>query len=125
MNKLTATSLLLPTPRKLTLAVGLFFIFGWIVWPIIIESFMTDWYPIGFPLVFHAVGLCPPPGDCIDFRWAALIIDAAFWYLAGAIIVQNRVSLWRFGVGLAVAIGVVWLIAFLLVLIDSFLVFEL
>src|SRR4030095_771313 len=68
-------SFLVPTPRKLILAVVLFFIFGWIAWPKAIESFMTDWYPVGFPLVIHAIGFCPPPGDCIDFRLAALFID--------------------------------------------------
>src|SRR5215207_2204797 len=68
MKSLNKNSFIFPTPQKLILAIILFFVFGWIVWPLIIESIITDWYPVGFPFTIHAMGLCPPPGDCIDFR---------------------------------------------------------
>src|SRR5260221_9442266 len=96
MKSFTKNSFLLPIPKKLILAAILFFVFGWFVWPIIVESLITDWYPTGFPAVIHAVGLCPPPGDCIDFRWMALIFDAAFWYFISAVVSQVRIRFWVF-----------------------------
>jgi hypothetical protein len=88
MTMTAKNSFLFPTKGKLILAGALFFLFGWIIYPVTIETLITDWYPIGFPMEIHAVGLCPPPGDCIDFSWTALIVDLATWYLVSAIVLR-------------------------------------
>jgi hypothetical protein len=90
MKSFNRNSFIFPAPQILFLAIVLFFVFGWIVWPAIIESIITDWYPSGFPFTIHAVGLCPPPGDCIDFRWIALVLDIVLWYLISAVIFRAR-----------------------------------
>ena len=51
---------------------------------------VTDWYPVGFPFTIHAIGLCPPPGDCIDFSWIALALNGVLWYLVSAVVVRAR-----------------------------------
>jgi len=90
MKSFNKNSFFFPTSPKLILAMVLFFVFGWIVWPTIITSLVTDWYPVGFPFTIHAVGLCPPPGACIEFRSIALLLDGVLWYFISAIIVRAR-----------------------------------
>ena len=85
---------------------------------------ITDWFPVGFPLVIRAGGLCEPP-DCINFRWLALIIDGIVWYLVSALIVRARISFWTFCIYFIAGIFGIWLIAVFLLSIDSFLFFEL
>ena len=102
MNNLNNNSFLWPTPRKLILAVALFFISGWIVWPTIVESLITDWFPVGFPLVIRAGGFCA--GVCVEFRWISFVIDAAVWYLISALIIRTRVRFWVFCIYFVVGI---------------------
>lgn len=109
-------SLLFPTPKKLLLAVFLFFAFGWFVWPAIIESQITDWFPSGFPLAIHAVGLCID--DCIRFSWLALIVDVSLWYFASAILIRAKVSFWQFCAYFVLGILGLWLITLLLLSFD-------
>jgi hypothetical protein len=89
-------SLFVPTPKKLVLTAIFFFLVGWIVWPAMITSIMTDWYPVGFPFAIHAEGLCPPTYICVDFRWSALIIDVLVWYTVSAILINARLSFLKF-----------------------------
>src|SRR6266498_2978881 len=108
MTTFTKNSFLFPTAKKLILAATLFFVFGWIVWPTIITSLITDWYPVGFPFTIHAIGLCA--GTCIDFRWVALVIDGAFWYFLSAMIFRARIRFWMFCVYFIIVILAIWLI---------------
>lgn len=88
MTLSTQRNFLVPTWGKLILAGFLFFLFGWIIWPGIIESLMTDAYPIGFPFTIQADGLCPPTYHCVNFSWVALIGDLIVWYLVSATILR-------------------------------------
>ncbi len=94
MKLLSKESFLFPTPKKIILAVVLFFIFGWIVYPTIITSLMTDWYPVGFPLTIRARGFCPPTYVCVEFSWFSLIIDILVWYTLSALVVHKRLKFW-------------------------------
>jgi len=113
MKLFNKDSFLFPTSKKLFLAVILFFAFGWIIWPAIIESIITDWYPVGFPFTIHAIGLCPPPGNCIDFRWTALILDGVFWYLISAIVFRARIRLLTICIIFILGVIGIWIITFL------------
>ena len=109
-------SFLFPSTGKLLLATLLFFIYGWMVWPPIVISMISDWQPVGFPLIIHASSyLCPPPtGICVDFVWVAFIVDVVFWYLVSAIIVCSRANpVVVFACIIASALGI-WLIMHLL-----------
>ena len=96
MKLFSRDSFLVPTPKKLILAAVLFFLFGWVIWPVIFTAYMMDWDQVGFPLPIRATGLCAPAFVCIEFSWSALIIDAMFWYLASATVIHARVGFWRF-----------------------------
>ena len=118
MKLLSRDSFLVPTPAKLILATGLFFLFGWVIWPVIFTAFMTDWNQVGFPLAIRATGLCAPAFVCIEFRWTALLIDAIFWYLASAVAVHARVGFWTFCLYFLVTVLGMILLSFLVPLID-------
>jgi len=120
MRTLNDNPLLFPTPKKLILAAILFFVFGWIVWPMTIESIITDWYPVGFPFTIHAIGLCPPPGDCIDFRWIALILDGILWYLISAVIFRSRLRVITICIIFLFVVLGLWVITFLFLWVGIF-----
>ena len=123
MNTSANNSFLWPTTRKLILAAALFFISGWVVWPTIIESQMTDWFPVGFPLVIRAGGYCA--GVCVEFRWISLVIDGIVWYLVSALIIRAHIRFWVFCIYFVVGVVGIYLIAISLLALDSFLFFEL
>jgi hypothetical protein len=110
----TKNSLLFPNISKLVLGSALFLLFGFAIWPAIIESLVTDWYPIGFPLAIHAEGLCYPSYVCIEFAWKSMVIDAVFWYVISAVLIQARVPFWRLLIYFIGAIVAIVLIAFLI-----------
>jgi hypothetical protein len=96
----------------------LFYLFGWIVWPAIIASLMTDWYPVSFPFTIRAIGFCFPTSVCIDFRWTALIADVVFWYVLSAIGWRARFKVWDLGVCLVAGVLGTCLIAKLLLVLN-------
>ncbi len=85
---------LYPSWKKIGIAAALFILAGWIVWPAVTTSLVTDWYPVGFPLPIRAEGLCRPSGVCIEFSWLGLVIDIAFWYGLSALYVHKRWPVW-------------------------------
>ena len=114
-------SFLFPTLKKVFIAAFLFYSFGWIIWPSIVASLMTDWYPSGFPLAIHAIGLCID--ICLEFSWLALIVDIIFWYLISATIVRAKTSAWRLLAYFVITIFGLWLVAFIMTLFSISLIF--
>ena len=84
---------------------------------------MTDWLPVGFTLVIRAGGYCA--GVCVEFRWISLVIDGIVWYLVSALIIRARVRFWIFCIYFFVGVVGIYLIAILLLSLDSFLLFVL
>jgi hypothetical protein len=116
MKLLSKESFLFPTPKKLILTAVLFFIFGWIVYPITITSIITDWHPVGFPLTIRASGFCAPTFVCVEFNWFSLIIDILVWYTLSSVVIHKRLKFWVFClcfIGLVLGvIAITFLLAF-------------
>lgn len=111
MKLFNKNSFLFPTLHELFLAIFLFFIFGWFVWPAIVTSIITDWYPVGFPFTINAVGLCE---DCYSFSWSALFLNGIFWYLISTAIVQSHLRLFTIVTLFVLAVLGIWVIGNLL-----------
>jgi hypothetical protein len=110
MKLFSKDSFLFPTPEKVILTVVLFFLFGLMIWPIIITPLITDFNPVGFPLVIRAEGLCPPTYVCIEFRWISLVIDVMVWYLFSAAVIHAHVKFWTlclYLLGITVGVGLI------------------
>jgi hypothetical protein len=69
--------------------------------------------------------LCPPPGDCVDFRWSGLILDGAFWFVLSAIIVRARIGCLALCAYFFIGVLATALIALLMVFFRIHLFFEL
>ena len=83
-------SFLFPSAGKIILTIILFFLTGWLIWPMFLGSVVVlyDFYPVGFPFPVHATGYCPPDYICIKFSWFGFIVDILFWYLLSSAIVS-------------------------------------
>jgi hypothetical protein len=117
MKSFNKNSFLFPTPHKLILGIVLFFVFGWIVWPTIIESLASDWFPIGFPFTIDAVTNCE---GCVDFSWIAVILDVVLWYIVSAVIIRAQLRMTSIAVVFVLAVFTIWAVSFVLVEIGIF-----
>lgn len=78
------TEMLRPSLAKMNLAIFLFVIFGYLVWPLISSFFGADEILLGFPMpirrvTFSADGIVPVE----PFNVPNIAIDFAFWYFVG------------------------------------------
>lgn len=72
------------TPIKITLALVLFTLSGYL-WHLYIISTVSDSFPWGFPLQFYlSWGPCPAGSSCKQSNVLFLIIDVLFWYIVSA-----------------------------------------
>jgi len=79
--KFNRKSYLFPTTPKLAVTFILFFVGGFIVWPVGLSFVLSDFHLLGFPLPIRVTGFCPPTNVCVEFNWIGLAADLFFWYL--------------------------------------------
>jgi len=74
---------------KIVLTLVLFFASS-AAWSAILPRFISDTFPMGFPLQFFvAWGPCPPGQNCSESNTLYLILDLLIWYVIAAFIVSR------------------------------------
>jgi uncharacterized membrane protein (DUF106 family) len=85
-------TILKPTGLKIVLAIVLLLVFSWL-WRKYIMSTVSDTFPLGFPLQFFlAWGPCQAEESCSEFNGLWLLLDIAFWYVVGSLIMDRLVK---------------------------------
>lgn len=60
------------------------------LWRMFVISRISDTFPMGFPLQFYlAWGPCQAGENCSESNGAFLVLDALFWYMISAWIVER------------------------------------